>query len=127
MAAISERKDNLAVPLERIAWLLQSLSRRQKALLLQLVPELQIIRPEEADLPAEQTDLFAYFQRKIEALPSPRAMQENDIFLGGLTVAQFFALPEPEQARLWQEAHQAVEQELGRYEHPVRPDALPAR
>ena len=32
-------------------------------------------------------------------------MQDNDTFAGGLTVGEFFTLPEPEQDRIWHKAH----------------------
>lgn len=123
----SEPTTSLSAPVEQVARLIRSFDRRQKARLLQLVPELQTIRPEEADIPAEQEELMAYFRRKLEALPERRPMRDDDRFLGGLTVAEFFALPEVEQARIWNEAHAEVERELGNCEQPVRPDALPAR
>ncbi|MFQ5858290.1 MAG: hypothetical protein ACE5LU_22020 [Anaerolineae bacterium] len=114
-------------PVEQVARLIHRFDRRQKARLLQLVPELQTIRAEEADIPAEQAELMAYFRRKLEALPERRPMQDDDPFVGGLTVAEFFALSEEEQARIWDEAHAEAERELGSREQPVRPDAVPAR
>ena len=54
-------------------------------------------------------------------------MQDDDIFIGGLTVADFFALPEQEQDRLWREAHAEVERAQDQPERSVKPDALPAR
>lgn len=114
-------------PVVQVARLIHRFDRRQKAHLLQLVPELQTIRPEEADIPAEQAELMAYFRRKMEALPERRPMRDDDPFLGGLTVAEFFALPEAEQARIWDEAHAEAERELGSREQPVRSDAVPAR
>jgi hypothetical protein len=123
----NEQHPGLSVPIEHVARLIKTFNRQQKAQLLKLVPELQTVRHEEADIPAEQVELMHYFQGKIEALPEQNPLQDHDLFLGELTVAEFFALPESEQARLWQEAHRAAEQELGNYEQPVRPDALPAR
>ena len=54
-------------------------------------------------------------------------MQDRDPFLGGLTVAAFFALPEVEQDRVWSQAHAEAEREIGAYEQLVREDVLPAR
>jgi hypothetical protein len=118
---------DLSIPIDKIARLIQNFDRQQKAKLLQLVPELQTIRPEEADIPAEQLELLDYFQAKLEALPELKPLQDDDIFLGEMTVAEFFNLPEAEQDRLWQEAHQSAEHELDNDEHPVRSNALPAR
>jgi len=112
---------------EQVARLIQRLDRREKARLIRLLPELQTIRPEEADLPAEQETLLAYFDRKRERLAGHRPLREDDTFVGGLTVAEFFGLPEREQKRIWDQAHvdAAAEQVIG--ERQVREDALPAR
>jgi hypothetical protein len=123
----SKQPAGLPVPVEQVARLIRRFDRRQKARLLQLVPELQTIRPEEADPQATQEALLAYFDRKLETLPERRPMQDTDPFLSGLTVAEFFALPEEKQARLWDQAHTEAEHEMGSYEQPARNDALPAR
>jgi len=117
----------LSVPVEQVARLIHGLDRRQKARLLQLVPELQTIRPEETYIPAGQETLMAYFERKFDTLPERRPLQDDDLFLGGLTVTEFFALPEAEQTRIWDQAHAEAERELGIYEQSVQSDALPAR
>lgn len=100
-------------PIEKVARLIQTFNRQEKARLLQLVPDLQTIRPDEADIPAEQVELMAYFQDKIEALPAEaEPWLDEEVFLENLTMSEFFALPEAEQDRLWQAAHQAVEWEI---------------
>jgi len=106
--------------LEQLARLIRRLDRRQKATLLRLVPELQAIRPEEAEIPAGQTELLAYFDAKMAALPETRPLHDSDPFLGGLTVAEFFAAPEAEQARIWDAAHAEAYQTLAAYEHPMQ-------
>lgn len=112
------------VPVEQMARLIQRLDRREKARLIRLLPELQTIRPEEADLSAEQETLLAYFDRKRERLTGHRPLREDDTFVGGLTVAEFFGLPERDQKRIWDQAHENAEQVVG--ERQVREDALPA-
>ncbi|MBN2389158.1 MAG: hypothetical protein JXR84_00455 [Anaerolineae bacterium] len=114
-------------PLEQLARLIRRLDRRQKATLLQLVPELQTIRPEEAEISAGQNELLAYFDVKIAALSEARPLRDSDPFLGGLTVAEFFAAPEAEQARIWDTAHAEALQALATYEHSIQSQALPAR
>ncbi|MFN8456822.1 MAG: hypothetical protein U0401_19510 [Anaerolineae bacterium] len=114
-----------SIPIEKVARLIQTFSRQEKAKLLQLVPELQTIRPEEAEFPGEQADLMAYFQTKMGAPQSSGGAP--DIFLNNLTMAEFFALSEAEQDHLWQEAHVATERTMNHFEQPVRPDAIPAR
>jgi hypothetical protein len=117
----------LVAPIEKVARLIRSFNRQEKAMLLQLVPELQTIHPDEAGISPEQAALMAYFDQKMKTLPADLPPVENDIFLDDLTVAEFFALPETEQDRLWQEAHRIAEQKMNNYEQPVRSDALPAR
>jgi hypothetical protein len=92
-----------------------------------LVPELQTIRPEEAEISAGQNELLAYFDAKIATLSEARPLRDSDPFLGGLTVAEFFAAPETEQSRIWDAAHAEALQVLAAYEHPIQSQALPAR
>jgi hypothetical protein len=122
-----EQTAGLSVSVEQVARLIHSFDRRQKARLLQSVPELRTIRLEEAGIPAGQEALLAHFDHKFDTLPERRPLHDDDPFLGGLTVAEFFALPEAEQARVWNQAHLEAERELEGYEQPVRDDALPAR
>jgi hypothetical protein len=82
---------------------------------------------EETGISPEQVELMAYFDRKLDALPERRPMRDDDPFLGGLTVAEFFALPKDQQVRIWDQAHDETERELEGYEQPVQSDALPAR
>lgn len=114
-------------PVQQLARLIRRLSREEKAQLLKLVPDLQTIGADEAKITEEQTELMAYFERKLEALPERRPIQENDPFVADLTVDEFFALPEKEQARIWSDVHEETEQKLGNREHPVQVDAVPPR
>jgi hypothetical protein len=123
----NEPTTELSVPVEQIARLIRRFDRRQKALLIQLVPELRTIRPEATDIPAERDALLTYFERKRDHWQECRPLQGSDPFLAGLTVAEFFALPEEEQARLWDQTHAEAWRELASREQPVRTDALPAR
>ncbi len=85
------------------------------------MPELQTIRPEEIGISPEQTKLMAYLNRKLDALPERSPMQDDDPFLGGLTVAEFFALPENQQARVWDQAHgKAVRQAHDKAERELK-------
>jgi hypothetical protein len=117
---------NLPIPVEQVARLVHRFDRRQKAHLLRLVPELLTIRPEEADLPNEQEELLAYFDRKFDALPERRPLRDDDPFVGGLTVAEFFDLPDEEQADVWNQAHVEAECEMKNYEQTILSNALPA-
>lgn len=79
------------------------------------------------DLPTQQEALRTYFEPRLDVLPERRPMRDDDPFLSGLTVAEFFALPEDEQARLWSQAHAEAERELGDREQPVQANTLPAQ
>ena len=116
----------LSSPVEQVARLIQSFSQEQKILLLQLVPELQALSIPNADIPEEQANLMAYFQAKMEKLPQRTPLQADDIFVGDLAVADFFALPEQDQDRVWQEAHRQYETYAVDDERPVQVDALPS-
>jgi len=126
MKTIQQTAPNIFAPVEKMAQQLQSFTRQQKARLLQLVPELRTIALINAEIPPKQLELIAYFEREMDALSEGRRMQDDDMFIAGLTVAEYFALPDSEQARLWEEEHLEVERELGYYEQEVQPDALPA-
>lgn len=122
--AETNKLQEIDVPIEQMARLIKSLNRRQKIELLQLVPELQTLRLEVDELPDEQIELVRYFQDKVEEATPPDFMQQDDIFLAGLTLAEFFALSEAKQAAIWEEAHRAAEQALKKLEYPVNSDAL---
>jgi len=70
---------------------------------------------------------MSHFDSRLARHPELRSMQDRDLFVGGLTVAAFFALPEAEQDRVWSQAHAEAEREVGGYEQPVREDVLFAR
>jgi len=108
--------------IEQVAALIRRMTLEERALLFDLVPELRV----EASLSDGQRDFTSYVSAKLKAFPSAPSMRDEDAFIGGLSVREFFALPEKEQARLWDEAHARAEAELGARERPVRPDALPA-
>lgn len=115
MKTIEQSAPNIFSPVETLCVALhplQSFTRQQKARLLQLVPDLRTIQPEEAVISPEQRQLMAYFQKKLDALPERHPMQDDDIFLSDVTVGEFFALPEPERSRLWEEAHIEAEREF---------------
>ncbi|MCB0190387.1 MAG: hypothetical protein KDJ65_00435 [Anaerolineae bacterium] len=117
---------NLSSPVEQVARLIQGFSQEQKIRLLQLVPDLQALSVKNVDIPAEQIKLMAYFQTKMEQLLQRTPLQANDIFVGDLTVAEFFTLPEEAQDRAWQDAHRQFETYTLADERPVQADALPS-
>jgi hypothetical protein len=72
-------------------------------------------------------DLQDYIRKEMAALGSEyRPMQANDPFIGGLSVKEYFALPDAEQERLWTEQHRMGIDDFN--EREARPDAqVPAR
>ena len=117
---------------EEIAGWVRRLDRQQQARLLRLVPELETVKTEKtsetaAPLESDVEAALSYFREAMASFSDARPMQDDDPFIGGLTVGEFFALPEAEQEHLWNEAHLQAEKELGQREFPVRPDAMPPR
>lgn len=115
--------------IEQVARLIRCFDRREKARLIQLVPDLQTIRPEEATsrVPAIQEELMTYFDAKLERHPELGPMQDEAPFVGGLTVAAFFALSDAEQARVWDRAYAEAERESANDAYFIREDALSSR
>ena len=106
----------------QVARLIRSMSEQERRWLIQALPELR----QAPNLPAPQADLMAHFQPRLDALDGARPMTDADPFVGGLSVGEFFALPESEQARLWSQAHAEAEPKIEPRERLVRPNALPA-
>lgn len=111
----------------QVARLIRTFNREQIIRLVELVPELQTIHSKKLPISSEQAELADYFDRQFENLTAYPPMQDDDPFVGGLTVAEFFALPEVDQDRIWSEAHLEAEDRIGDQEQDVQPDALPAR
>jgi hypothetical protein len=104
----------------QVARLIRGLSREEREQPKELLPELQ--RPPETKLPVDKGELRDYMQQELakvggEYLP----LTEADPFLGGLTVREYFALPDEDRERIWNE-EPAMEIEDFE-EHDVRPNA----
>ncbi len=110
-----------SVLVQQVARLIRTFDQQQIHQLFELVPEIR-----EAKISDKQAELMAYFQVKVEASPTQKPLQDDDIFIGGLTVAEFFALPEYEQDRVWQQAHRQYETYSVDKEQPVQADAIPS-
>lgn len=126
----------MSLSVEQVAKLVRQLDRHEQARLLRLVPELREVSivhepevtPESPWTSSDVAEALADFRARMAKLPDSRPMRDDDPFIAGLTVAEFFALPEEEQERLWDEAHLEADRELGsNRERSVRPDALSAR
>lgn len=127
MALAEHQSINLLEPVEKVAKQIEQFTRLQKARLLQLVPDLQTIRPDEVEISPQQLELMAYFQKKLDALPERRPRQDDATFIDDITAGEFFVLPESERAQLWDKVHREAERELNSYEREVRSDAIPTR
>jgi hypothetical protein len=132
MARLAVRKTVDPQPsVEEVAAMIRRMNRRDQRRLLQLVPELNSIevrdRAASAVEPVAEADDLAMYIRELRAqYADAEPLDEDAPFLGGLTVGEFFALPDEEQERLWDEAHVEVEKELRYRELSARPDAVPA-
>jgi hypothetical protein len=73
----------------------------------------------------DQASLIAYFNRRLESLQAYPPLEDDSLFLAGLTVAEFFALPESDQDRIWAEAHRKAERRLNHRQKQVH--TLPTR
>jgi hypothetical protein len=121
-----QKSTTLTIPVEKIARLIRTLDAQQKAILVQLVPELQSLQVDTTTAGGEQTKLLAYFEDKMSSKSGVKPLRSEDLFISGLTAAEFFALPEEEQDRIWNELHWRAEQELTVQEHAIQIDAVPA-
>ncbi len=91
---------------KQVAEIIRRMSREELAELVRLVPDLQEVKlQEEKPAPArkwDEAELREYFKKKLEELGGEaRPMRDDDPFLGGLTVGEFFALPDEEQEAIW--------------------------
>jgi hypothetical protein len=112
---------------EQVARLIRTFDHQQMIQLIELVPELQTIQSSQSLEETDQAGLIAYFDHRLTSLQTYPPLQDDSPFLAGLTAGEFFALPEPEQDRLWAEAHQEAERQLNHPEKQVQPDELPTR
>ncbi len=85
------------------------------------IPPRRVRTVEEADITVEA--LRAEIMAKLDHKP----ISGNELFLGGLTLNEYFALPEDEQNRIWDEAEAEVFDWDELEEVEVSPDVLLAR
>lgn len=118
---------------EQVANIIRQMSPQEKEKLLRLVPDLQKVEPrEEKPTPArwDEAELREYFLKRMEELGGEsRPMQDDDPFLGGLTVREYLELSDEEDKAMWDRLYAEAEKEIGEYEEfEVKPDAVvPAR
>lgn len=89
----------------QVARLIRGLRPEEREQLKMLVPELRE-EPEGEVLPVNLSELREYVAGELAQIGETyQPLQPEDVFLGGLTVEEYFALPEEERARIWDEAH----------------------
>jgi len=90
----------------QVARLIRSLRPEEREQLKILVPELREEPKVERGWSIDWAELKDYIAEELakvgEACPP---LRPDDPFLGGLTVEEYFALPEEERMRIWDEAH----------------------
>jgi hypothetical protein len=104
------RKEPLTVGrhVRQVAELVRRLDQDEIRALIRLVPRLQEVTGEQGTLVQWVREQMAEYDH--ETGP----MQEEDAFLGDTTVAEYFALPEAERERIWDELYAvAIETEDG--------------
>lgn len=106
----------------QVARLVRGLGAEEREQLKMLVPELRGDPKVEDGLPIDLAELRRYVLEELaqvgEAYPP---LQPDDPFLGGLTVEEYFALPEERRERVWDQAHVMEIEDFE--ERDVRPDA----
>ena len=89
----------------QMARLIRGLKPEEREQLKMLVPELRE-EPRGETLPIDLAELRKYIATELAQMGETyQPLQPEDVFLGGLTVEEYFALPEEERARIWDEAH----------------------
>jgi hypothetical protein len=109
----------------QVARLIRGLSPEEREQLQALVPELQ--RAPKVKPLIDKGGLRDYIQQELAKVggESP-PLTEADQFLSGLTVGEYFALPDEDRERIWNEEHTMDIEDFE--EHDVKPDArVPAR
>ncbi len=108
---------------KQAATLIQRFTLEELRQLAALVPELELVERGRRLSEAAQ----AYYHQELEQLGEAYPpLGDDEPFVGGLTVSQYFALPEEEQERLW---NAEFAMDIDDFEeHEVRPNAyIPAR
>jgi hypothetical protein len=122
---VAQRAVQIPHRVVQVAKLIRGLSQKEREQLKVLIPELQ--RPPEAKLLIDKQDLRDYIQKELAEVGGEYwPLMEADPFLGGLTVGEYFALPDEERERIWNREHAMEIEDFE--EHEVKPNAhVPAR
>ncbi len=123
---------SISIPqrVKQIAKLIGQMDADERRWLLQLVPDLQPERLPDAGVDAganAQRELYAYFEPRLKRVADARPMTDDDVFIGGLSVGQFFALPDEQQLQFWNQAHVQAERDLKPRERDLNSKTHPTR
>jgi len=119
---------------QQVAELVRRLDRDEIRQLIWLVPQLQAEsetvtwkQGDSAQEVRQREDLVRWVRDRMAQYAYPaHPMRGEDAFLGDMTVEAYFALPEAERERIWDELYAAAIKTS--QEHEVKPDAVvPAR
>ena len=104
----------------QVARLIRGLRPEEREQLQALVPELQ--RPPKVKPSIDKEGLRDYIQQELAKVGNEYPpLTEADPFLGGLTIRDYFALPDEERERIWNEEHAMEIEDFE--EHDVKPNA----
>lgn len=114
------------IDLTQVATVIKQLSRFEKRQLLNLVPELhQVAIQPPVRTPEQIQASIATATAEIMKDLNHQPISGDQPFLGGLSLNEYLALPDKEQAKIWDEAEEIDMMELEEME--VSPDVLLAR
>jgi len=122
---VAQRVAQIPHRVVQVARLIRGLSPGEREQLKVLVPDLQ--RLPEAKLMIDKGELRDYIQQELaKAGGEYPPLAEADPFLGGLTAGEYFALPDEDRERIWDEELTTDIEAFG--EHDVKSNAyVPAR
>ena len=91
----------LPITIEQIADVLKKLGQVERYQLQTLVPDLQFTTP----IPAENKGNAQFAQLDAEMIHAfgKKPLSEDKTFFGGINIDEYFALPDEERGRLWDE------------------------
>ena len=95
------------ISIEQIAEAIKQMSQTEMQRLLNLVPKLRSLsasKPRRTRTQAEVQASIEALRAQIMAEPNFRPIPRETPFLGGVTLGEYLALPDKEQARIWDEA-----------------------
>jgi hypothetical protein len=100
---------------EEVAGIIRQMSREEMAKLVRLVPELLEIEAPKAELPRrwDEAELRGLLLQKLKELGEEyHPMRDDDPFIGGFTVKEYFELPDEEQEALWNKLYAEESEKL---------------